>query len=375
MLPPSTELTLVAMLLRALGFLAGLLLVFDALRSALRTFVLPRSAGDRITRLLFTLLRRGFDRRVRRKASYAERDRIMAFFAPLGLMLLLPVWLSMILVGYMAMFWAVGVRPLYAAFVESGSSLFTLGFERVDGVAPMILTFSESTIGLILVALLIAYLPTMYGAFARREQAVTLLEVRAGAPPSALEMIRRFHRLGRMERLDEMWATWEVWFAEIEESHTSLAALVFFRSPQPDHSWVTAAGAVLDAAALRLALVDLPHTDVQAQLCLRAGYIALRRIADFFALAYNPDPHFPADPISVSREDFDAACAILAADGVPLVADLDRAWQAFAGWRVNYDATLIGFCRMTMAPSAPWSSDRAGIDALLAAGIEVGAVG
>ena len=73
--------------------------------------------------------------------------------------------------------------------------------------------------------------------------------------------------------------------------------------------------------------------------------------------------------------DFDAACTFLAADGVPLVADLDQAWQAFAGWRVNYDATLIGFCRMTMAPSAPWSSDRAGIDALLAAGIEVGSVG
>ncbi len=289
----------------------------------------------------------------------------MAFFAPVGLMMLLPTWLTMILIGYMLMFWAVGVRPIYNAFVESGSSLFTLGFERVDGLVPMILTFTESTIGLIMVALLIAYLPTMYGAFQRREEAVTMLEVRAGSPPTAIEMIRRFARLGRWERMDEMWASWEVWFAEIEESHTSLAALVFFRSPQPDHSWVTAAGAVLDAAALRLALIDIPQRDVEAQLCLRAGYIALRRIADYFGVRYNPDPHFPEDPISISRQDFDLACQRMADEGVPLVTDLDQAWLDFAGWRVNYDTALLALCRMTMAPSAPWSSDRAGIEHFL----------
>lgn len=348
---------LLAFLLRMLCFLLGLLAVLYALRSAIRTFVLPRSAGDRITGLLFRGLRRGFDWRVNRMASYAERDKAMAFFAPLGLMMLLPTWLTMILLGYTAMFWAIGVRPLYDAFVESGSSLFTLGFNRVDGLPAMLLTFSESTIGLILVALLISYLPTMYGAFSRREQAVTLLEVRAGAPPSALEMIRRVHRLGRMERLDDIWAHWEVWFAEIEESHTSLAALVFFRSPQPDHSWVTASGAVLDAAALRLALVDVPRRDIQAQLCLRAGYIALRRIADYFDVDYNRDPHFPEDPISISRASFDAVCGRLADDAVPLVADLDQAWQDFAGWRVNYDAVLMALCRMTMAPRAPWAGD------------------
>jgi hypothetical protein len=356
-IPPDLLRILLPLLLRTLCFLLGLLAVLYALRSAIRTFVLPRSAGDRITQLLFRGLRKGFDWRVGRMASYAERDQAMAFFAPLGLMLLLPTWLTMILLGYTAMFWAIGVRPLYNAFVESGSSLFTLGFDRVDGLAAMILTFTESTIGLIMVALLISYLPTMYAAFSRREQAVTLLEVRAGSPPSAMEMIRRIHRLGRMDRLDDIWSDWEQWFAEIEESHTSLAALVFFRSPQPDHSWVTASGAVLDAAALRLALIDIPREDVQAQLCLRAGYIALRRIADFFDVAYNPDPHFPEDPISISRESFDAVCARLAEDGVPLVADAEQAWQDFAGWRVNYDAVLMALCRMTMAPRAPWAGE------------------
>jgi hypothetical protein len=95
-------------------------------------------------------------------------------------------------------------------------------------------------------------------------------------------MIERYHRIHGLERLSQVWPAWEAWFAEIEESHTSLPALVFFRSPQPDRSWVTAAGAVLDAAALTAATLSIPH-DASADLCIRAGFIALRRVADFFS--------------------------------------------------------------------------------------------
>jgi hypothetical protein len=208
-----------------------------------------------------------------------------------------------------------------------------------------------------MVALLIAYLPTMYNAFQQRELAVTMLEVRAGSPPSAVEMIIRFHRLHSLENLHGLWETWETWFAQIEESHTSLAALVFFRSPQPDHSWVTASGAVLDAASLMRSTVDVP-ADTQADLCIRAGYLALRRIADFFGVAYNAAAHFPDDPISIARMEFDACCSQLAAAGVPLTLDRDQAWHDFAGWRVNYDRVLLALASLTMAPYASWSSDR-----------------
>jgi hypothetical protein len=218
--------------------------------------------------------------------------------------------------------------------------------------------FSEAAIGLILVALLIAYLPTMYAAFSQREALVTLLEVRAGSPPSAVEMIQRYQRIHGLDRLGDLWAAWEVWFAQLEESHSSLPALAFFRSPQPDHSWVTASGAVMDAAALLTAAVDVP-LDPRAMLCIRAGYLALRRISDFFGIQHNPDPHYPAEPISVTREEFNAACEDLAAQGVPLKADRDQAWRDFAGWRVNYDRVLIALCSITTAPAAPWSSDRA----------------
>jgi hypothetical protein len=170
-------------------------------------------------------------------------------------------------------------------------------------------------------------------------------------------MLIRFHRLHGLDDLHELWESWETWFAQIEESHTSLAALVFFRSPQPDHSWVTASGAVLDTAALLRAAVDVPH-DPQADLCIRAGYLALRRIAAYFRVSFNPAPQFPDEPMSIAREEFDQAWEELHAAGVPLRPDRDQAWRDFAGWRVNYDRVLISLCQITMAPYAPWSSDR-----------------
>jgi hypothetical protein len=289
--------------------------------------------------------------------TYDQRDRIMAFFAPVGTLLLLPTWLILVAFGYVLMYWSTGIQTLEDDIVISGSSLLTLGFAQGSSLTHALLAFSEATIGLILVALLIAYLPTMYNAFQQRELAVALLEVRAGAPPAAGEMIIRFHRLQSLNTMHDLWQTWETWFAQIEESHTSLAPLVFFRSPQPDHSWVTASGAVLDAASLLRSTVDVP-ADTQADLCIRAGYLALRRIADYFGVPFNANASFPEDPISIAREEFDAVCDQLAAAGVPLKPDLDQAWQDFAGWRVNYDRVLLALADLTMAPYAPWSSDR-----------------
>jgi hypothetical protein len=342
--------------LHILVFVMGAALVALTLSSATRTFVLPRSARDGITNVVFRSSRFLFNLRMRKVSTYNDRDRIMAIYAPVSLLSLLPVWLFMVLAGYTGIFWALGVDAWYDAFKLSGSSLLTLGFSGTNGIDTTIAAFSEAIIGLVLLALLIAYLPTMYAAFSRREQAVNLLEVRAGTPPSAVEMISRYHRIHNLHRLSDVWASWEVWFSDLEETHTSLAALAFFRSPQPDHSWVTAAGAILDAAALSRSTIDIPR-DSSTDLCIRAGYLALRRIADYFRIVYNSAPT-KDDPISISRQEFDAACDRLAGDGVPLVADRDKAWEDFKGWRVNYDAVLLALAVLTMAPYAPWSSDR-----------------
>ena len=340
------------------AFLFGLLLVIFTLLSAVKTFVLPRGTTDRITRAVFLTSRFLFELRMRSLKTYLERDRLMAYYAPVSLLALLPCWLALILAGFGLMFWGNGAPNWQAALRQSGSSLFTLGNNEAQGVLGLALEYSEAAIGLILVALLIAYLPTMYAAFSRREAAVSLLEVRAGSPPSALEMILRFHRIHGLTALHDLWLAWEVWFADVEESHTSLAALSFFRSPKPGHGWVVSAGAVLDAAALANAALDIPH-DPQADLCIRGGYLCLRHICDLFRIPYAPHPK-PDDPISVQREEFDALRRAMQAEGIPLKPDLEQAWRDYAGWRVNYDAVLIALCSLTMAPPALWSSDRAG---------------
>jgi hypothetical protein len=342
--------------LEILLFAAGAILVMATLNAAIRTFVLPRSARVWITRLVFQGTQLIFRALAKRARGYEGRDRVMAMFAPTALFLLPLAWVILAAAGYSAMFWAVGVQPWYEAFRLSGSSLLTLGFAPAEGLVQTLLAFSEAAIGLALIALLIAYLPAIYSAFSRRETAVAMLEIRAGSPPSAVTMLERAHRLGRLDQMGQIWSNWERWFTEIEESHTSLTALVFLRSPQPDRSWITAAGAVLNAAALTASSLDLPR-DVRADLCLRSGYLALRRIADYFAIPYNPDPN-PNDPISITRLEYDQAYDQLEASGLPLITDREAAWQDFQGWRVNYDTVLIALAALTMAPYAPWVSDR-----------------
>ncbi len=340
-----------------LVFALGLVIIVTPIFSAVRTVVLPRSVNDRISRIVFIRIRHLFDWVASFAHTYKRRDRIMAFYAPVAVLALPITWLVLVCGGYTLLYWAIGVPSWRVAFTESGSALLTLGFSVPSSLPGVVLVFSEAALGLGLVALLISYLPTIYQAFSRREAAVTLLEVRAGSPPSAIELILRYHRIQGMERAGILWPAWEAWFGELEETHTSLGVLAFFRSPNPARSWVTAAGAILDAAALFASTLDVPR-DAQQDLCVRAGYIALRSIADFYLIPFNAHPQ-PGDPISVTRAEYDAACDRLIESGVPLKPDRDQTWRDFAGWRVNYDEPLLALANLTMAPIAPWSSDRA----------------
>lgn len=346
------------LIIKILVFCGGIALIYFTIMSAIRMLVLPRSDNVWLTRVVFISILWLFQLRIRlyRRRTYELRDRVMALFAPVSLLTMPIVWLILVWLGYTAVYWAIGIEPLYDALLLSGSSLLTLGFAPVRDVPTMLIAFSDATIGLGLVALLMAYMPTMYNAFSRREKLVAMLEVRAGAPPSAVTMIQRLHRNQGLDAFVKLWEQWEEWFVELEESHTSLGALNFFRSPRSQQSWVTAAGAMLDASAMMWSCVDYPR-NIQAALCLRAGYSALRAIADFFSIPYHPDPQ-PDYPISIARAEFDEAWAELEAAGVPLVADKEAAWRDFAGWRVNYDTVLIDLARLTLAPYAPWSSDR-----------------
>ncbi len=346
---------IVDLVLRVVIFGVGLYIVIAVIMAALKTFALPRSASVWLSRATFRSIRRVFNLRLKRARSYEERDQVMALYAPISLFVLPIIWLAVVIFGYTLMFWALGLS-VYDAFKTSGSSLMTLGFSLADSTPMLILEFTEAALGMLLVALLIAYLPTMYSAFSKREAIVSLLEVRAGSPPSPAEMLIRMHSLRSLNGFDELWPQWEVWFVEIEESHTSLAALTFFRSPKGNNSWVTAAGTILDAGALMRSTIDMP-LNPQIDLTIRAGFIALRSIADFFYISYDSDPR-PDAPISIAREEYDQVYDQLQKAGLPLKADRDQAWRDYAGWRVNYDRVLLSMAELTIAPYAMWISDR-----------------
>ncbi|MFI5262453.1 MAG: hypothetical protein ACHQZR_07870 [Candidatus Limnocylindrales bacterium] len=349
--------------LRAVVFALGFFVVVRIMLAAIRAFVLTRGSNDPLIRIFFRTTRRLLGLIAGPRRSYAWRDRVLAYYAPVSLVLLPIYWITLVGLGYTLMYWAMGVaRPagqaldlgaLPDAFRLSGSSVLTLGFASSTVPGASVAVFSEAALGLILVALLISYLPTIYGAFSRRELLVNLLEVRADSPPSAVVMLTRIQRLHGLEALHEMWERWEPWFSELEETHTSLPVLVFYRSQQADHSWVNAAEAIMDTAALTRSTVDVP-LDVQADLTIRAGYLALRRIADYFFIRYDRAPRQDA-PTSITRARFDEVCRVLAASGVPLKPDLDRAFLDFNGWRVNYDEPVIALASLTMAPPSWWS--------------------
>jgi hypothetical protein len=335
----------------------GVALVLWTLASAIKTVVVPRAYQSSLTRVHFVTWRRVFDLVARPSRSFAARDGVMALYSPVALVTLPAQWVSLVVVGFTAIDWGTGVRPLTEAFVTSGSSLLTLGFVRPPGTWRVLIAFAEAAIGLVLVSLMISYLPTIYGAFSRRESLVGMLEVRAGLPPSPAELLTRYSRVRMIDAIDDdLFRPWEAWFVDVEESHTSHPSLVHFRSPHPERSWITAAGCVLDTAALAASVLDRPY-NARGPLMMRTGFFCLRRIADFYAIPYDPDPA-PDAPISVSRREFDLLCVELEAAGVPLKADRDQAWRDFAGWRVNYDAVLLQLCALVMAPPARWSSDR-----------------
>lgn len=340
---------------RALLFVLGGALVLTAVFSAIRTFVVPRGVPDRLTRFVFVNARYLFTLSLPGRGVPTRESRL-AYYAPVTLLTLPVVWLSCLLIGYMAIFWALGASSWGTAFTISRLSLLYLGSNIVGFQLSTIFAFSETVLSLLLAAILVSYLPTMYSAFSQREAAVTGLETRAGSPPSPVTLLVRYHRINGLDQIGELWMTWQAWFEVVEETHTALQPLVFYRSPQPDRSWVTAAGAVLDTAALVASTLDRAR-DPQAELCIRAGYLCLQRVAHVFGVPYNPEPA-PVDPISVRREEFDEVYEALAREGIRLKPDRDQAWRDFAGWRVNYDSVLVALAVLTCAPPAPWSSDR-----------------
>lgn len=178
-------------------------LVIWTIASAIKTAVLPRGVSSVLTRMLFINVRRVFDAIASPKRPFEVRDKVLALYAAVGLLALPAMWVALVVVGFTGVFWGCGVHPLGEAFTMSGSSLLTLGFARPVGAGRILVSFAEAGIGLGLVSLMISYLPTIYGAFSRREAQVGMLEVRAGLPPSPSELLTRYARIGWLDRIHD----------------------------------------------------------------------------------------------------------------------------------------------------------------------------
>ncbi|MBO2008648.1 hypothetical protein [Hymenobacter negativus] len=340
--------------LRIITGLGGMVLVITTLSAAIRSFVLPRNEVVRLNVWVFISIRVFFNFAAKLANSYERRDKIMAHYAPVALVALPVAWETLVSVGYTGMYWAVGEGSWLHCYQLSGSSLLTLGTIDDFSVAGGILTYSEATLGLLLLTLLLSYLPTIYQAFARRETTVALLELRAGTPPTAACLLGWLNHDGSVQNDDQQWAAWEQWFVEIEESHTSLPILSFFRSPQPGRSWVSSSGLILDTAALLFAVVDGPRPR-QAQLTFKAGCLTLNRVYRFFddRAGAEPTTLMPPDDEpanSNGQAEFDQACQLLAEGGLKLCADRQMAWQQYQELRSRYVPALDFLSKLTMAP-------------------------
>jgi hypothetical protein len=344
--------------LRWFGFAAGLGLYGVTVISLINTLVLPRSASSLIGRGVTRLVRKGMWLVSNRVQTYDARDKILAYAGPVWLLAMLLTWLTMVWFAFALLMWPVidSGASFGTALELSGSSMFTLGFASPGGGVPLVLTLGAAASGIGVVSLMIAFLPTLYGAFNRREVLVTLLDAVAGSPAWGPEVLARQELIDSVESLDSLYTSWSEWSAEVSESHTSYRTLVWLRSPTPLRSWLTALLAMLDAAALHLSLNPLTAPP-SARRLMRMGIVTLQTIAATLGLPYNADPK-PDDPVQLTREDFDEGIEVLHRVGWKTERDLDDAWVHYRGWRVNYEQTAYGIAALIDAPPAPWSGPR-----------------
>lgn len=342
--------------LKALSVAVGAVVVAADLLDLVRALIVPRPQVGGPVAAASRTMRRGYAWVARRIGDEARRDGLLALGEPVVLLARMAIWLTVGLVGFALITWGTGRTPFGQAFVEAGSSVFTLGIAAEHRAGPEVVAFLAAAFGLTVVALQIAYLPALYDAFNRRETLVTLLESRAGTPAWGPELLARHYLVGIEGNLPALYADWERWAADVAESHSTYPVLLWLRSPHRENSWLVGLAAVLDSAALVLAF-NPGAAPPEARLCVRMGFTALRDLARVTGVPFDPDPR-PDDPVALTFGEFAEAAARMARAGVPLERSPEEAWPHFRGWRVNYESIVYALARRVYAPPAPWTGPR-----------------
>ncbi len=347
---------------RCIAAAVGLLLVGVAGRSVIGTLIVPRPVGGRLMVWVDRLVDGFYRVLTARVADYRRRDRLLAGEAAVLLVCQLIAWLGIFYLGFSLLLWPLVPSGVTLAFDTAGPALWAIGNSTVHGAAERTIQYSAAVTSLVTITLQIAYLPSLYSAFNRRETDVALLNARAGVPSWGPELLARTHyALGSgtstVDTLPDLYLQWERWAADIAESHTTYLPLVRFRSPRPLSSWVTALLAVLDSAALYLALSPKAAPSVPARLCLRSGFLCFGEVARAMGASI-PEMADPSRGISVSYDDFLGAIDRMREVNFPIERDPAEAWPDFVGWRVNYEQAAYAVALALDVVPARWSGPR-----------------
>lgn len=330
-----------------------------ALFDVFQSVVVPRWTGRtfRLTPLLVDALWpvwRGAGLRIR---SAKRREGFLASFGPLALLLFLLQWVLVLILGYGIALHALRhqIRPvptsIGSAFYLAGTSLFTLGFGDMVAIGGLsrATMLAAAASGLAVLALVLALVFTLYGAFQRREVLVVMLDARAGTPPSGVALLETYGHGGAIDDLPQVFAAWEQWTAEVLATHLAYPILAYFRSSREHESWISALGAILDACTVLLTTID-GTPEIQARMMSKLGSRTIEDFGAWFELPEEPGP-------GVQCQEYDLARERLATAGYAF-RDAQESWAAFAARRSDYAGALNGLAKYFAIPPAQWIGDR-----------------
>ena len=355
-------------MLQALAVAVGLAAIVVILWDTFETIVLPRRVTRRLrlTRIFYLSTWAPAAGLARRLPPGRKRDRYLAFYGPLSLILLLLVWALGLLLAFGLVHWGLGSRVhapeagaagLGTYVYMSGVIFFTLGFGDVFPLDPAgrLLAVVEAGTGFGFLAAVIGYLPVLYQSFSRREVSISMLDARAGTPPTAAELLRRHAEAGRLDALGGLLEDWERWAADLMESHLSYPVLCYYRSQHDNQSWLSALVCLLDTCALVMVGAGGAH-EWQARVTFAMARHALVDISQIFNTR----------PIAFDGERMDAAelaqlRAALRRWGLTLREGAD-ADDRLRSLRRLYEPYANGLSCHLLIPLPPWLPETARAD-------------
>jgi hypothetical protein len=337
-----------------LGFVLLVAILWDAFESV----ILPRHVrrSFRIARFFFRTAWTIWSVTAAYIRTPKRREGYLSYFGPLSLLLLIGFWALALVLAFAMLQWAAGSAlaspgnpsTLRTDLYFSGTTFFTLGLGDItpQSSGARVLSVIEAGTGFGFLALIIAYLPTLYGAFSQREVSISLLDARAGSPPTASELLRR-HGPERIQNgLAHYLRDWETWSAQLMETHLTYPFLCFFRSQHDNQSWIAAFTAILDTCALLIAYGE-GETKWQAQLTFAICRHAVADLAQIFYI----DSRMP-DTNRLPAEDLPKVRSLLVECGVP---DCTEAGDAkLKELRRLYEPYLNGLSQLLLMPLPSW---------------------